>query len=187
MLRPETTADEVDNFATGLGWELVTEIERDREGGVDGQLIWQGQLDVALHFIVDATSGVPYVVLTGAEEEEVRPVEERFIAHLRPLTLDAVIRDFDAADDDRDRARGVVRMGLAAPEEFHAGAFLRICETYSETDPRVRYAGLWAATYTGYQQFVDVLREIAQNDPEEYVRSRAATIVTAFTSESEEA
>jgi hypothetical protein len=65
------------------------------------------------------------------------------------------------------------------------GVYWRISETYADAEPKVRYAGLWAATYAGYPQFVPPIREVANDDQEDWVRSRAANILTAFESNDE--
>ncbi|MFI1255246.1 hypothetical protein ACH4U6_15835 [Streptomyces netropsis] len=183
VLRSEVSADDIDDFALAWGWPLVHETPRDRDEQVDGQLIWQGLPDVALHFIVDATSGVAYVVFTGDGRSSVEPFEQQFVDQVPLWGLDELFRAFDEAEDARTRAQHVLRMGLAAPPEFDEGVFRRISETVANSEPKVRYAGLWATTYTGYQRFVPVIRRVSLEDPEDYVRSRALSIVKAFEAE----
>jgi hypothetical protein len=182
VLRPGVTAEEVDEFSLARDWELVREIARDRDAGVDGQLIWQGPSDVSLHYIVDAMSGVGYIVLAGQDEGSVAPFAREAVEHLDPWKLEELFQAFDGADDARSQAQNALRIGLAAGPEFDDGVFRRISDTYADEEPKVRYAGLWAATYTGYPQFVPPIAEVADNDQEEWVRSRAADILTAFES-----
>ncbi|GGO94890.1 hypothetical protein [Wenjunlia tyrosinilytica] len=179
VLRPDVTADHVDEVARSLDWPLVHQQDRDREAGVDGQLIWQGP-EVSLHYIVDATSGIGYVLLAGKDEEAVEPAARQVVARLAPWTLEELFAAFDKADTARDRAQFALRIGLAAPKDFDEGVFRRIGAALSDQEPKVRYAGLWASTYTGWTEFVPVMENIALNDPEEYVRSRAASILEAF-------
>jgi hypothetical protein len=179
VLRPDVTADHVDEVAHSLDWPLVHQQDRDREAGVDGQLIWQGP-EVSLHYIVDATSGIGYVVLAGKDGTTVESVARQVVERLAPWTLEELTTAFDKADNPRDRAQFALRIGLAAPTDFDEGVLRRIGETFADQEPKVRYAGLWASTYTGYTEFVPVVEDIAVNDPEEYVRSRAASILEAF-------
>ncbi|MFI9504407.1 HEAT repeat domain-containing protein [Nocardia sp. NPDC052566] len=183
VLRSEVSADDIDEFALARDWPHVHENPRDRDGGIDGQLIWQGLPDVALHFVVDATSGVAYAVFTGASESATDPVRRQFLDEVPLWALDELFEAFDSAEDERVRAQHALRIGFAAAAEFDDEVFRRIVETIGDDDPRVRYAGIWAATYTGYRQFVPALRRVSLEDPEDFVRSRAISVVRAFESE----
>ncbi|MFE6867522.1 HEAT repeat domain-containing protein [Kitasatospora sp. NPDC057692] len=183
VLRPGVGAEQADDVARGLGWELVREIARDKQEGVDGQLIWLGPDDVSLHYVVDALSGIGYTVLAGPGRTAVEPFVGPVLDHLRPWTLPELFERLDEADEPRERVRNILRIGLAAAAAFDEEVFRRISGTYADSEPRVRLAGLWAATYTGYPQFLPRIREIASHDPDESLRSRAASIATAFASE----
>ncbi|WP_380283525.1 hypothetical protein [Kitasatospora purpeofusca] len=183
VLRPGVGAEQADDLARGLGWELVREIARDKDEGVDGQVIWLGTDDVSLHYVVDAMSGIGYTVLAGPSRPAVEPFVGPVLDHLRPWTLPELFERLDEADEPRERVRNILRIGLAAAAEFDKEVFHRISGTYTDSEAQVRLAGLWAATYTGYPQFLPRIREIALHDPEEWLRSRAASIATAFASE----
>lgn len=172
----------VDELALEWGWALARRIERDRTDGIDGQLIWQGDSEASLHYIVDATAGIGYVVLVGPREEGLQSAVRQVVERLRPWTLADLFEHFDRASEVRDRCQHALRIGLAAPASFDEGVFRRIGETYTDSDSKVRYAGLWAATYTGYQQFLPLIGGIAMNDHEDWIRSRAESIVAAFES-----
>lgn len=180
VMRPEQTYEKVDGFATGSGWDLVHQNPRDREAGIDGQLIWSVSDSVALHYIVDATAGIGYVVVTAESAEMASDVERQVLSVLRPWSQDELLKAFDEATEERDRGQYVLRLGLAAPAEFSAEIFARVSRIYAADEPRLRYVGLWAATYTGYQEFVPVIEELLLDDEEEYIRTRAASVVAAF-------
>ncbi|MEU3568000.1 hypothetical protein AB0E96_06145 [Kitasatospora sp. NPDC036755] len=183
VLRPGVGAEHVDAVALDLGWELVQEIARDKDAGLDGQLIWLGADDVSLHYVVDATSGIGYVVLAGPSRSAVEPFLGPVLDQLRPWTLPELFGQLDEADEPRERVRNTLRIGLAAPAEFDGETFRRISGTYTDSDAQVRLAGLWAATYTGYRQFLPRIREIASHDQVEWIRSRATSIAAAFESQ----
>ncbi|MEU8925683.1 hypothetical protein AB0D10_32925 [Kitasatospora sp. NPDC048545] len=183
VLRPGVGAEQVDGVALGLGWELVREIPRDKDEGVDGQLIWLGAGNVSLHYVVDATSGIGYVLLAGPSRPAVEPFVGPVVDRLRPWTLPELFELLDEADEPRERVRNTLRIGLAASAEFDKEVFRRISGTYTDGEAQVRLAGLWAATYTGYRQLLPQIREIASHDQVEWIRSRAESIASAFESE----
>ncbi|MFD0851480.1 hypothetical protein ACFQ07_04580, partial [Actinomadura adrarensis] len=51
----------------------------------------------------------------------------------------------------------------------------RIESTLTDADARVRYASVFAASYTRYETFVPTLRAIAGKDEEAFLRERATT------------
>lgn len=172
VMRPEVGGPQVDAFATASGRQLVH--SSPRAADVDGQMIWTDDAGTSLHYVVDATAGTGYVVVTDAD------VEQEVIAGLRPWTLDELFAGFDDADELRDRGQFVLRIGLAAPEEFDEGVFTRIGAGLLAAEYQLRYAALWASTYTGYQEFVPVIESQLLGDDAEVVRTRARSVLEAF-------
>ncbi|MFJ5674394.1 HEAT repeat domain-containing protein [Streptomyces sp. NPDC093097] len=182
VLHPDTHWNTVDAFANALGWPFVHETKRSQADGTDGQMVWQSPSGLSLHYVVDAVSGIGYITLAGPDEESVTPFATRAHEELTPWTVEELGQRFDGESDPIERGKLTLRIGLAAPPLLHQGCFTRIQSSLGDTDPRIRLAALWAITYTGYQEFVPAVRELAQSDPEEWIRSRAASVVTAFSS-----
>lgn len=185
VVRPETTWEDVDRFARALGWPLVRTIYQDREEGVDGQVIWQALDVAALHYIEDAISSIGYIVVTGQQERTAEAVAEQAAEALNAWSLDELFEAFDGVSDARSRAQMALRIGLAAPPEFNEGVLSRITKVLSDSDPRVRIAGLWATTYAVYPEFVSAVRKIAEDEKVDWVRERAKGILKAFETEDE--
>lgn len=180
VVRHETSWEDVGQFAKSLGWQLVKKIHSEPEDAVDGQVIWQALDVAALHYTEDATSGIDYFVLVGQNERTVEALAQQASDAVRPLTLDETFQEFDQADDPLTRAQSVLQVGLAAPQQFDAGVFSRVSDALADPDDRVRLAGLWATTYSGYPEFLPKLQELASREPDHAVRAQAQTIVDGF-------
>jgi hypothetical protein len=180
VLRPEKHWDDVAAFADRLGWPLAHETTRNQNEGLDGQMIWQSPAGVSLHYVVDATSGIGYITLAGPDQKTVEDFTAQALEALDPWQLTELFHEYDRATEVAERGKLTLRLGLAAPPEFTEGCFRRIASSLSDSDPRIRLAGLWAASYTGYQAFVPVVRRVAEEDSEEWLRTRASSIVAAF-------
>ncbi|MGW0825669.1 HEAT repeat domain-containing protein [Streptomyces sp. NPDC002845] len=180
VLHPDKHWGDVADFAEELGWPLVHQRQRSQTEGVDGQMIWQSESGVSVHYIVDATSGIGYITLTGPDDEAVSPFLSQAKEALEPWQLEELYQKFDGETDLAERGRLTLRIGLAAPAEPTAGCVQRIRRSLSDEDARMRLAGLWAVSYTGYEEFVEAVQNMAQADPESWIRTRAESVVTAF-------
>lgn len=180
VLRPEKHWDDVAAFADRLGWPLAYETARNKNEGLDGQMIWQSPAGVSLHYVVDATSGIGYITLAGPDQETVEGFTAQALEVLDPWQLTELFQEYDRATDLAARGKLTLRLGLAASPEFSEACFRRIGLSLSDSDPGIRLAGLWAASYTGYQEFVPAVRRVAEEASEEWLRTRASSIVAAF-------
>jgi len=181
VMRPHVGWERVDAFANRFGRQLVHSNERSRTDGVDGQSIWADGTGPAVHYIVDATAGIGYVVITGDDRSAAQRVEHEVVRDLQPWVLDELLAAFDEAEELRDRMQYVLRIGLAAPEGFDENSFARISAGLSADDHRIRYAALWATTYTGYQEFVPVIEShLLVDGEEEFVQVRARSVLDSF-------
>ncbi|WP_326692079.1 hypothetical protein OIE63_36350 [Streptomyces sp. NBC_01795] len=195
VLRPDTTADDVDDYAQVNGWPVVHQNDRDRESQVDGQIIWATEGHplwdrhlggYALHYIVDATAGIGYIVVSGEDQEYADSLALAAAMYLNTWTVEELYREYDEADAMRAVGQSVLRLGLAAPPEFDEGVFDRITDAMASKDPAIRYSALWGASYTGYWHFVEPIRELTEDEPEDWIRQRAQSVIGAFESAREE-
>jgi hypothetical protein len=170
----------VARVAESLGFSLTYNLPRDRDAGVDGQIGWQSDDGISIHYTVDAMFGADYVTVAGPSESAVRPYAVHVLDELEPWTVGQLIDALVRAGDVKERCQLIVQIGLAAPVEFDEGCFRRIRDAMANNDARIRYVSLWATTYTGYREFIPTVRDLAKRDPEEWVRARAAIIAEAF-------
>ncbi|MGW2955202.1 HEAT repeat domain-containing protein [Streptomyces eurythermus] len=180
VLHPDKHWGHAASLADEFGWPLVYQQQRDQARGTDGQMIWQSETGISLHYVVDATAGIGYITLAGPDEDTVTPFAERAVTALSPWRLEELYRQFDGETSPVERGRLTLRIGLAAPAEPAEGCLRRIEDSLTDEDPRIRLAGLWAVTYTGYEEFLDSVRRMAREDTEPWIRTRAESIVAAF-------
>ncbi|MFC5753602.1 HEAT repeat domain-containing protein [Actinomadura rugatobispora] len=189
VLRPETTVEHVDEFAKGLRWPMVSVTERDREAGTDGEVVWQADghpvgkqvlKTGSLHYVVDAMFGIGYIRFTGTPKGLVETLASTAVQTLRPWTVEELCQSFDQAQDPRARGQAALRLGLAAPAKLDQQVFRRIGAALADGDARVRYASVFAASFSRYEAFQPNLRAIADQDPEEFLRDRAAATLRSM-------
>lgn len=186
VLHPDKHWGDVAELADEFGWPLVYQRPRDQARGMDGQMIWQSDSGVSVHYIVDATAGIGYITFAGPDADAVSPFLSRATAVLSPWRLEELYQRFDDESDPVERGRLALRLGLAAPSEVTRGCVERIERVLADDDARVRLAGLWSVTYTGYEEFVETVQRMAEEDPEPMVRSRAESVGRAFAVAGEE-
>lgn len=185
VLRPETTVEQVDEFAKSVQWPMAGVTERDREAGTDGEVVWEadghalGKQVVkagSLHYVQDAMFGIGYVYLSGRPKGALETLATTVTQALRPWTVEELCQAFDqAAADPRARGQAALRLGLAAPGKPDQQIVHRIGAALADEDARVRYAAVFAASFTRYETFLPRLRTLAKEDAEQFVRDRAAT------------
>lgn len=189
VLRPETTVEHVDEFAKGYQWPMVSVTERDRQAGAHGEVVWQADGHAlgkqvlktgSLHYVEDAMFGIGYFFLTGRPKGVVESLATAAVQALKPWTVEELCHAFDQAADPRTRGQAALRLGLAAPVKLDQQVFNRIGAALADQDARVRYASVFAASYTRYEAFLPNLRAIADNDAEAFLRDRAAAMVRSM-------
>ncbi|GAA2452482.1 hypothetical protein GCM10010191_83490 [Actinomadura vinacea] len=189
VLRPETTVEHVDEFAKGFQWPMVGVTERDREAGTDGEVVWQADGHAlgkqvlktgSLHYRVDAMFGIGYILFTGRPRGIVETLASTAAQALKPWTVEELCQAFDQAQDPRGRGQAALRLGLAAPAKPDQQVFKRIGAALADEDARVRYASVFAASYTRYEALLPNLREIAARDGEGFLRDRAAATLRSM-------
>jgi hypothetical protein len=189
VLRPGTTVEHVDEFATDAGWSMAGVTERDRRAGTDGEVVWRAdghrlgkQVPKAgsLHYVQDAMFGIGYFYLSGTPHKVVEAMAASADEALTPWTVEELCAAFDESTDPRSRGQAALRLGLAAPAKPDRRIVGRIEAALADADARVRYASVFAASYTRYEAFLPALRAIAGKDDEEFVRDRAATTLRAL-------
>lgn len=182
VLRPETTVEHVDEFAKGVQWPVVGVTERDREGGTDGEVVWQADGHTlgkqvlragSLHYVQDAMFGIGYYFLSGRPKGVLETLATTLTQALAPWTVGELCQSFDESDDPRARGQAALRLSLAAPAKPDQQVVNRIAAALADQDPRVRYAAVFAASYTRYVAFLPSLRAIAAQDGEQFVRDCA--------------
>ncbi|WP_245679546.1 HEAT repeat domain-containing protein [Actinomadura hibisca] len=182
VLRPGTSVEDLDTFAAGRGWPMDEVTERDRASGTDGRVTWHVDKDhdVALHYVEDAMFGIGHYVFTGRAPQTLKELSAAASQALAPWTVNDLCAAFDEAGDARARGLAALRLGLAATSGTDDEVVVRLSVTLEDADPRVRYAAVWAASYTGYRGLLPSVRAIAEHDPEGWLREKAAAVARSW-------
>jgi HEAT repeat protein len=189
VLRPETTVEHVDEFAKNAQWPMVSVTERDRGAGTDGEVVWQADGHTlgkqvlkagSLHYVQDAMFGIGYFFLTGKPKGPLEALAADATQALQPWTVEELCQEFDQSSDPRTRGQAALRLGLAASGKPDQQVVQRIGAALSDQDARVRYASVFAASYTRYEAFLPHLRSIAHQDDEGFLRERATIALRAM-------
>lgn len=103
-----------------------------------------------------------------------------FEVHPKVIDFDTLISELDRAPDSQRRSIAVARAGLGAPLEPHKRFVERIGECAFDQDCRVREGALWAMTYAEWPVFRGVLRTVASEDDDLYLRDFAQETLESF-------
>lgn len=182
VLRPGSARGAAAAFARRFDWPLVEDIARDTDQGVDGLCEWEAPEPLrSFFFCEDADFGLPYVAVSGIDREAVDTVVAEIRRTLRPWTLPELCTAADTASGaDTALAESMLLIGLAVPNDHTAEVFERLLAGMRHADEKVRWAAIWATTYTGYDAFIPALRTAADTDATPWVRARAATVLDVF-------
>ena len=180
VLREFQDRDSVVQVATELGWPLERVTEPDHEAVQDLEILWKPGPGLALRYVEDFDADESYVVVSGRNAEGVRGVEIYVEARLPAWSLDDLVRKVDEASTDEERAQNVLRLGLGAPIEMRDDFVRRISDAIQDKSLYVRQAGVWAVAHAEWPVLLPLVRQVAENDPEEEIRDDAMTIVDVF-------
>lgn len=163
-------------FAADRGlvfYDKIAETESNPE-----EVIWINRdATMRLHRLEDRFAGIAYVVLDGADEDD---LEAEVIESLDGLALATLL---DAIAADRGAAVHppvIAALGVLAPSTFEQRVFDEFMLLLADPDPAVRGAAASAAAHPAWIELTPVLQRIADEDVDAEVRARAGVALTAF-------
>jgi hypothetical protein len=180
LLRTGTSRQDVLNYAREMGWPNTLE-EGDPGQGQNYRAafaIVPGS-GTSLHYVEDFTSRQRYVYVSSTELWLASRMATFVDDDLDPETLDDLLATCDTSTG-LDHGRALMRLGVAAPYEFSPDVYARLSAGMKDTDPRVRRLSMWATTYSPWPQYLDHIHAIADADPDDALRDRAATILAVL-------
>lgn len=158
-------------------WFLWNRIERD-----DNQpLVYEWSTatqDCRIRFTDDHRLGLRWFDLTGARAAEMAV----FIKSTLPICeRDEVITLASAAKDENQGIWAAFKLAvLANGTAFDADMFGAFGDLANHRSTRVRDAAIYAMAQTRWSQFAGILEPIAEDDPDEGVRMRAAQAIKSL-------
>jgi len=170
LCRETVDIDTVRRLAS-QNWFLWNRIERD-----DNQpLVYEWSTaakDCRIRFTDDHRLGLRWFDLQGARAAEIAT----FIKSALPIyERDEVITLAGAATDENQGIWAAFRLAVIANgTAFDADTFGAFGDLANHRSARVRDAAIYAMAQTRWSQFAGILEPIAEDDPDEGVRTRAA-------------
>ncbi|MER7379716.1 HEAT repeat domain-containing protein [Streptomyces lanatus] len=161
-------------------WRLVETNEGEESAAYMVFRTWSPASALWLSLVEDMTTKACVLIAFGADGEQVADLAHRMSVFVPVMSREEVLAGPDMAEDPQGRIPAILRVALAAGPEFDAGLFRILTETAQDPDPFVRNATAWSTTYLEWPQSLDLLRELASQDPDERVRQSARDLLNDF-------
>lgn len=177
VLREPDGEEEVIQFADEFNMKKIRDVSAPERQGIVREIAWQVSPEIKMHYAMDYLSSCSFVVVYGEDNEETHQLVHVVEEILDPWTKNELLEEVDAIDEPNYLAQAVIRAGVGAPNEYDEGFFQRISHALRSRDTWVRRAAIWATAYSRWPQFLPILREIADTDPDETLRNEARRMV----------
>ncbi|MFJ9929863.1 hypothetical protein ACIRU5_28020 [Streptomyces misionensis] len=167
-------------LAASRGWPTVADLPGDESRGVPRRVAWQISPGATLNFFRDDSLGISYVsVMSGLGKDFAEQLTSMVHTEIDVYGDAELLSGMSGADDDQERALAVLKAGLGAPLEFSEKFYAGFVAASEHTTSTVRNAAVRAMYYTKWQEFTNVLAELASSDPDSAVRDFAGRVLTA--------
>ncbi|WP_406103390.1 hypothetical protein OG698_14290 [Streptomyces sp. NBC_01003] len=180
VLRGWGSEEEVMRFADEGNFELLQDESSDMENGIVRDVIWRITPGILLQYAVDSRSKCSVFTLTGTPAEDVKGIAESIEKGVHPWTLEELLSGVDRSKGAQEIYDAVLRAGIGAPHEFDKRFYKRIRKAVRNKDATIRSAGIWAASYSRWEEFRPDLEAAARNDPEPTLRRDAQVILDNY-------
>lgn len=177
VLRDHVSAAEIRAAAERNGWVFSGEIERDPEHGIFYEARWDVGDHGAVHYVVDEFADVRYMVALNADTRSADAMAEEIAASLPSWSLDELLEELDVNIYPVGRAKSLMRLGVGSPRETDKTFVMRVRETITEFEARVRRAAVWAMVYTEWPAYRDMLAQMSRDDDDPEIRNEATAAV----------
>jgi hypothetical protein len=180
VLRVPNAANEVARYASAFRFPFEHEIAPDPAKDVARHLTWRITSQVLLHYSEDLETGLPYIYVTTSLVDLGLGYMRHAEQHLPVYSWDELVAGADGQWAPADRARALLRLALGAPREYDPALANRIFRAGRDADQGVRFAALYATSYTPDPKYRPFLRDLAANDPSPEIREDATYMLETF-------
>jgi hypothetical protein len=180
VLRETSGEDDVRRFADTLGWPQLAAQEQDLANAVSREVAWGVGTEISLHYVEDPVTGNNYVNAWGHDKAAVDALVRIAAENLDSWSADELEQAVTTAENSQEKAKAVLRAGLAAPNEFDERFFRLISSAITDPDPVAREAGIYATAFSSYPQYRPLLRRVAETDPVDSRRDDAQLALESF-------
>ena len=130
-----------------------------------------------IHYIEDYMVKVKYIVARGEEADKV--IEEAKNS-LDCYSWQEILNEYAISDNHKQKIQTIYIAGTAAPLEFSPEHKKFFDDSLQEEHPDVRIATIIAMGYMSWTEWIPVLEDLKNNDPDETVRDSAAGMLESF-------
>ncbi|MBP2477022.1 hypothetical protein JOF53_005894 [Crossiella equi] len=177
VLRNEDAAEELEGMAAELGWSAYEQLSGEDE---PLRIQWRTAAGEAVRLVEDEDAACDYVFVIApgrAEAEAVLATVERYVETWSRAELK---QPYESAAEPKERGRALLLVALSAPMEFDRETFDIIVGALRSDSADLRAVACYVISYVPYDEFVPVLRDVAENDPEERLRGHAREMLELF-------
>ena len=179
VLSEHLPVNELDSFAKAWGWVPQGLPQSLPNGGITVK--WKSlRSSVTIRYVDDQELDLRFLEITGEGTEDVTS----WVILLLPVRsqddMDAMVR---SVTDPASWIELMSLAGIMGSLAFDPERFLILGNGLAHFDPQVRLAALRAVAYLDWPSFDEALREIAESDPDDAVRSTAAWLLLAKSEE----
>jgi hypothetical protein len=177
VLNEEVDREQVETAAWDLNWQWWDEMPAAEDA--PHEVIWKTQDDsTRVHLIEDHLVGLAYLLVEGTDAESLARSAR---SKLRVYGKDEIVKLAGDAKSRDDRIKTVYLAALAGSPRQVDADLLRIIErAFGSEETDVRHAAIVASGYLGWEPLEDALRKLAEEDPDEGVRSDARLMLEAL-------
>ena len=130
-----------------------------------------------IHYIEDYMVKVKYIVARGEQADKV--VEEAKNS-LDCYSWQEILNEYATSKNHKQKIQTIYIAGTAAPFEFNPEHKKFFDNSLQDEHPDVRIATIVAMGYMGWSEWIPVLEDLKNNDPDETVRDSAAGMLESF-------
>jgi hypothetical protein len=179
-LRGTTGPNDIEMITSAGNWPLVED-----NSGMDTESYmsfrtWGVASGLWLSHLTDLATQAGVLIAFGHDREQVEDLSQRIVPILQPLSREEMLSRAHGGGSAQDRARAIVRVALAAGDDFDHEIFQVILDAARDVNRDIRNAAAWSTTYLTWPQSLSMLEDMASGDQDEQVRIAARELLDSF-------
>lgn len=162
-----------------MGFEKVDETATDSAEGGRSTATWKVDDNLRIIFTKDGLSDCEYVQIFGDEPESVGDTAEA-ISEIGTYGYDELLQAYRSADRIEEKSLHLIRVGVGAPPTADEEFCDCIIEALTSHQPKMREAGLWAASFYAMRRFFPFVQDIALTEIDEEIKETAELVAATY-------
>lgn len=163
------------------GMEVLAEVCAPESEGLVRQIRWSAGAGLQVFFGTDAYAGCSYFFVEGRDLTAVLETHVQLALLSESWLPDQLLGAIDGATSTDMLIEALIRAGLGAPPEFDEDFFAHLTAYFHHPEVDVRAAAVLAVCYAPWREYLPLLRELAERDPDKEVRLDAGLMAEGIT------